>query len=201
MDERQLILRTRRGDKEAFNELVKAYQQRLYFAIFRLVRNTEEAKDLTQDAFVAAYQAIKGFRLRSSFYTWIYRVAINLCYHHLRSRQYRIKLKTKSLQEPIESEEGEFLKNFASSEPDPYQVLASKEKTELIQRGLATLKRKFYQAVILHDLEGLSYKDIAKIQRCSLGTVMSRLYRSRLQLAKYFKIMRIDVKTPLKNRE
>ena len=73
-NERQLILRLRAGDKEAFNELVKAYQNRIFFSALRLLRDSEDAKEVAQDTFVSAYQAIKGFRLRSSFYTWIYRI-------------------------------------------------------------------------------------------------------------------------------
>lgn len=187
MDERELILRTRRGDRTAFGELVKAYQQRIYFTIFRLIRNEEEAKDLTQEAFISAYQAIKGFRLQASFYSWLYRIALNLCYHRLRSAQFRASRKTESLDEPIQIEEGRIAKDIVSSGPDPYQVFASKEQRELVRQALVCLKRKFYQAVVLHDIEGLSYKEIAEIQHCSLGTVMSRLHRARLRLAENLK--------------
>jgi RNA polymerase sigma-70 factor (ECF subfamily) len=192
LNEKELILKIRAGDKQAFAELVKAYQSRIFFASLRLMRNAEDAKEITQDAFVCAYQAIKGFRLRSSFYTWIYRIALNLCYHRLRSAQYKIKLKTSTLDKPLETKEGELLKNFSSSTPSPYQNLITKEEIELIQRALVSLKRKFYQVVVLHDIEGLSYKEIARIQRCSLGTVMSRLSRARKQLAKILKLQFTD---------
>ena len=183
-----MILRVRGGDRQAFDELVNKYQNRIFVTVYRLLRNYEEAAEVAQDTFVAAYQAIKGFRLRSSFYTWLYRIAINLCYHRLRSSQYKINLKTESLEEPKETEEGQVFKEVASSQTtSAYQNLVAREQTELIYQALASLKRKFYQVIILHDLEGLLYKEIAKIQHCSLGTVMSRLHRGRLQLAKILK--------------
>ena len=193
MDEREIILKVRAGDKEAFGELVKSYQNRIFAAIYRLLRNYEEAAEVAQDTFVAAYQAIKGFRLRCSFYTWLYRIAINLCYHRLRSREYKIKLKTESLEEPIETEEGKLFKEAVSSQPNPSQELIIKEQEELLHQALATLKPKFFQVVILHDLEGLSYKEIAQILNCSLGTVMSRLHRARFQLAKKLKKLGINL--------
>lgn len=183
MDERQLILRARAGDKEAFGELVKLHQNRVYFLMLRLLKNSDDAKELAQEAFIAAYQAIRGFRLRSSFYTWIYRIALNLCYRRLRSAQYRVKLKTYSLDEPIEGKEGVFFKDIGSSLPSPSEELAIKEKAGIVQSALVSLKPVFYQAVVLRDLEGLSYNEIARIQHCSLGTVMSRLSRGRIQLA------------------
>jgi len=176
VDDKELILKVRAGQREAFNELVSRYQKRIFQVVYRLLRNYEDAEEISQDVFVLAYQAIKGFRLRSSFYTWIYRIAINLCYHRLRSRQHKVKLKTTSLQRPIETKK-----------PNPYQALASKEQLETIYRAMASLKRKFYQVLVLHDLESLSYKEISQIQNCSLGTVMSRLHRARLQLAKKIK--------------
>lgn len=184
MDERELILKTRAGNREAFGELVKTYQQKIFFTTYRLLRNEEDAQDLTQEAFISAYQAIKGFRLRSGFYTWLYRIAINLCYHRLRSGQYKIKLKTKSLDELVD---------LVSSEPAPDAVAVSEERKEIVRRALVSLKRKFYQAVVLYDLEGLSYKEIARIQHCSLGTVMSRLHRGRLQLAKQLRNLGINL--------
>ena len=191
-DERQLILRVRGGDKEAFNELVKAYQHRIFFSALRLLRDSEDAKEIAQDTFVAAFKAIKGFRLRSSFYTWIYRIALNLCYHRLRSAKYRNKFKTLSLDAPVQTEEGSLAKDFSSSQPNPRQTLLAKENIEIIHKALVCLKPVFYQAVVLHDIEGLSYEIIAQIQHCSLGTVMSRLSRGRLKLAKRLKISGIN---------
>jgi RNA polymerase sigma-70 factor (ECF subfamily) len=189
VDEKELILKVRAGDREAFGDLVKKYQKRIFATVYRLLRNYEDAAEITQDAFVCAYQAIKGFRLRSSFYTWLYRIAINLCYHRLRSKQYRIKLKTESLEELVETENGQVFKEVAISESDsPSQALITKEQIELIYQAIGSLKRKFYQALVLHDLEGLSYKEISQIQNCPIGTVMSRLHRARIQLAKNLRL-------------
>lgn len=187
MDERELILRARVGDRESFNELVKAHQKRIFFVAYRLLRNSEDAAELTQEAFISAYQAIKGFRLRASFYTWIYRIATNLAYHKLKSADYRNKLKTKSLEDPVNVEDTRTLSETIASTANPCQELLAKEQREIIYQGLASLKRKFYQAVVLRDLEGISYKEIAQIQNCSLGTVMSRLSRGRKQLAEKLK--------------
>jgi len=175
-DEKDLILKVRSGDRSAYEQLVQAHQGRIFSAAYRLLRNYEDAAELTQDAFIAAYQAIKGFRLQSSFYTWIYRIVLNLCYHKLRSAKYRAGLKTQSLDEP-----------FASSSPSAPDILISREREEALRRSLASLKEPFYQVIVLHDLEGLSYKEIAAIANCSIGTVMSRLHRARLQLSEKVK--------------
>jgi len=194
VNEQELILRARRGNRQAFAELVKAYQQRIFLTVLRLIGNEEEAKELTQDAFISAYQAIKGFRLHSGFYTWLYRIALNLSYHRLRSSQFKLIRKTKSLEEPISPEEGKLIKDFTPSQtPDAYQTLVSEEERQLIRKALASLKKKFYSVIVLHDLEGLSYKEIAQIQHCSLGTVMSRLHRGRLQLAEKLKKLGINL--------
>lgn len=193
MDDKELIRKIRRGEKQAFNELVNRYQKRIFRTVYKLLRNYEDASELTQDAFVLAYQAIKGFRLRSSFYTWLYRIAINLCYHRLRSSEYRIRLKTKSLQEPIETENGQIFKALVAPQADPYKNLLIREQIELIYQGIASLKRGFYEILVLHDLEGLSYKEISQIQNCPIGTVMSRLHRARLQLAEKLKNLGISL--------
>lgn len=187
MDEKELIIKTRKGDKEAFGELVRIYQKKVFFIVYRLIGNHEDALELTQDVFLAAFRAIKGFRLKSSFYTWIYRIAVNLAYRKLRSTTYKTALKTKSIEDSGADEDGCAFQIPAAGQSDPSQELLAKEEKEIIHRGLASLKRKFYQAVVLYDLEKLSYKEIAGIQRCSLGTVMSRLFRGRLQLAEILK--------------
>lgn len=192
MDEKEIIIKVREGDKQAFNELVAGHQRRIFQSVYRFLRDYEDAREVTQDAFIRAYQAIKGFRLRCSFYTWVYRIAINLCYRRLRSKQHKIRLKTKPLEEPLISQEGNsFYSEVVSSQPDSCQILISKEQQELIKQALGKLKYKFYQVVVLHDIDNLSYKEIAQIQRCSLGTVMSRLYRARLKLAQYLRKMGI----------
>ncbi len=187
LDDRELIRKVRAGQREAFNELVSRYQKRIFQAVYRLLRDYEDASELTQDAFILAYQAIKGFRLRSSFYTWLYRIALNLCYHRLRSSEYRIRSKNISLQEPVETENGQVFKAVVTSQSSPYQDLLTKEQAELIYQGIASLKRRFYEVLVLHDLEGLSYKELSQIQNCPIGTVMSRLHRARLQLAEKLK--------------
>ncbi|PIQ88795.1 MAG: RNA polymerase subunit sigma-24 [Candidatus Omnitrophica bacterium CG11_big_fil_rev_8_21_14_0_20_42_13] len=182
--ERELILKARAGDKDAFSELVKTYQERIFFTALRLMRNTEDAKEVTQDAFICAYRAIKGFRLRATFYTWIWRIALNLCYRRLKSATYRNRFRTFSMDAPIQTEGGNYLKDFASQSPGPYQEVLSRENVALIQKALVSLKPKFYQALVLFVLEGFSYQEIARIQHCSIGTVMSRLSRGRAQLEK-----------------
>ena len=175
-EERDLIFKARSGDRSAYEQLVNEHQGRVFAAAYRLLRNYEDAAELAQDAFIAAYQAIKGFRLQSSFYTWIYRIVLNLCYHKLRSAKYKAGLKTRALEE-----------SFASKSPSASDVLISKEREESLRRALASLKEPFYQVIVLHDLEGLSYKEIAAIVNCSIGTVMSRLHRARLQLSEKLK--------------
>jgi len=188
--ERELIQRCKSGDRKAFGELVIKYQERIFATTYRLLGNYEEARDITQDAFINAYQSLKKFKEESSFYTWLYRIAINLCYHKFRSREYQKTSQTQSLNELEEPEEGQALRAVAITKETPRQILIQKETMDTIRKAIATLKKRYYQVVVLRDIEGLSYEEISHLLNCPVGTVMSRLHRARLLLKKKLKGIR-----------
>lgn len=180
--ERKLIQRCQKGDRKAFEELVIKYQKRALNLAYRLLENYEDAQDVTQNAFVKAFRSIKKFKGESSFYTWLYRIIIDFCYRKFRSKAYRKRRKTVSLDRPIPTEEGEIFLSVAAKEKTPREILIDKERKETIHKAINSLKEKYRLPTILHDMEGLSYEELSVVLNCSLGTVRSRLHRARLIL-------------------
>lgn len=171
--------RCREGDREAFDQLVRQSQARIFNTAYRLLGNYEDARDATQDAFIRAYRAIKKFKGDASFYTWLYRIAINLCYKRLKSKHYRQRQWTVSLDEPILTKKGEVLRSIASHAISPREALERKETQQEIQSVINSLAKRYRTVIVLRDIEDLSYREIAQILRCSVGTVKSRLHRAR----------------------
>src|SRR6266516_653588 len=186
-DKKQLIARSQRGDVNAFNELILHYQQTTYGVVYRMIGNAEIAADVTQDAFIAAFRAIQSFHAGSSFRAWLLRIASNLACDHWRRTQ----------RHPLESLEtltGEDEPHAASDlsalvetgqEANQEEYLLSQELQELIQRGLQALPLDQRVAVVLCDIEGLSYEEISISTQSNLGTVRSRIARGRARLRLY----------------
>ena len=179
VQERKLIQRCRRGDRKAFEELVIKYQKRALNLAYRFLGNYEDAQDVTQDAFVKAFRSIKKFKEKSSFYTWLYRIVVDFCYRKFRSRAYRERRRTMSLEKPILTEEGEISRTIPSKEETPREILIRKEIQQAIQGAIDSLGDKPRSVIILHDVEGFSYEEMAEILNCSIGTIRSRLHRAR----------------------
>lgn len=182
MLEGDLVRRARKGDLEAYDELVKRYQQRIYATIYHMTSNHEDANDLAQDAFVKAYQALKSFKGGSSFYTWIYRIAVNKTINFLKQRRNKSHFSLNDL-------------DF-NAENDPDLVALVSDKTPAREAGLTELQKKLNESlhklsephrmvVVLHDVQGLSHEEIADIMDCNIGTVRSRLFYARQQLQGY----------------
>lgn len=169
----ELLARSQRGEIEAFATLVQRYQGRAYRLAYQLVMNHEDALDIAQEAFARAYNGLPGFKGKSSFYTWLYRIVINLALDLLRERGPQGEM-------PVEGQESIF--QTVSPVPDPGQIMEARELSSQIQKALAELPLPQRTVVILKDLEGLSYQDIARSVGCSLGTVMSRLHYGRKRL-------------------
>jgi RNA polymerase sigma-70 factor (ECF subfamily) len=181
-DEEALVRRVRRGDLEAYDELVRRYQERIYATIYHMTSNHEDANDLAQESFIKAFQALKTFKGGSSFYTWLYRIAVNKTINFLKQRKNRIHMSLNDL-------------DF-NAEHDPDLVAFVSDKTPRREAGLAELQEKLNAAmlklsephrlvVVLHDVQGLSHDEIAKIMDCNIGTVRSRLFYARQQLQGY----------------
>lgn len=170
--DQQLVLRVQKGDKTAFDLLVRKYQHRIAKLVSRYVRDRSEIEDITQEAFIKAYRAIRGFRGESAFYTWLYRIAINTAKNYLVANGRRLPSS-----EPDEDEnEGSLL---AADTATPERQLLAVEIGQTIERALAALPEDLRTALTLREIDGLSYEEIAEIMDCPIGTVRSRIFRAR----------------------
>ncbi|MGC8467333.1 MAG: RNA polymerase sigma factor RpoE [Acidithiobacillus sp.] len=175
-----LVRRVQKGEKAAFDLLVRKYQHRVLALVGRFVRNPEEAEDVAQEAFVKAYRALKNFRGDSAFYTWLYRIAVNTAKNHLVAQGRQVAIAD------VETEDAE---QFASAdglrEYDTLEgLLLSKEIAQHIDAALTALPEDLRIAVTLREFEGLSYDEIAQVMECPVGTVRSRIFRAREAIAK-----------------
>ncbi len=172
----RLIARAQRGDLEAFDELVGRHQSKVYTVAFRLLNEVEAAQDCAQDAFIRAYHSLGNFRGDSLFSTWLYRIVTNLCLDELRRRK-----PTESLSQ-ADDDEVDPLERLADTRPNPEQSLLRKERQRAVQRAIRSLDDHHRTVIVLYDLQGQSYEDIAATLGLTLGTVKSRLNRARLAL-------------------
>lgn len=172
-----LIVLFQNGDRQAFRELVERYQERVRNLIYSIFHEQEVIDDLAQEVFMKVYEALPNFRFESSFYTWVYRIAVNKSRDELRKRKTR---RFFSLQSMIDSSDP-VLKSRTIEHPK------DEESKELVRKGLTMLPDKFREAIVLKDIEGFSYEEIAEIMQCEVGTVKSRLSRGRTMLRKVLK--------------
>lgn len=176
-DDQELVGRCQKGDISAFEALVHKYKQKAYSIAYRFTRNEEDALDLSQEAFVKAYQSIGSFKKTATFYTWLYRIVVNICIDFQR----KIK-KEDSLRKNITDwqEEIEMVDDNPSLLPDT--ALINMELKENIEKAIALLSPQHREILILRDFEDMSYKEITAILKISEGTVMSRLFHARRNL-------------------
>lgn len=182
-DEGKLVQEAIGGDKNAFEGLVDLYQDRVYNLSFRLTGRQDLAWDLSQEAFMKAFAAISGFKGEAGFYTWIYRIVLNLHINKEKSLAGRLDKKSYSMDNPGDEDRGA-LKDRLSSEanPDPSDEPMRREREAAVQAAIAALPPDYRQAVLLRDMEGLSYDEIAQMLSIPVGTVRSRLHRAREEL-------------------
>ena len=185
--EEQLIARSQRGEVNAFNQLVLRYQQTVYGVVFRMLGNADVAADVTQDTFIAAFRAIATYRGGSSFRAWLLRIASNMACDHWRRIQRHPAESLESLTEEEEPHASDLLSALAAPGPEgnPEERLLTQELQELIQKGLQQLPLDQRVAVVLCDVQGLSYEEIAETTQTTLGTVRSRIARGRARLRQY----------------
>ncbi len=172
----ELVDKSQAGDLQAFEELVCRYERKIYTLAYRMTGNYHDANDLAQEAFLRAFQAIKGFRGDSSFSTWLCRIAANVCRDELKKR-YRTPVDY--LDEEISFGEQEVKKQVPVDEPGPAELYEKHELQRELQALIDTLTPEYRVAIILRDIQGLSYEEIAEQLECSLGTVKSRISRAR----------------------
>lgn len=175
-DDHALVQRSRAGDREAFGQLVVRYEQRLFATLVRLTGSNDSAQDVLQDAFVQAYVKLDGFQGQSSFYTWIYRIAVNRALSDRRKRREVV---------PLDASDGSTTRLEPAEDPeraDPMRPLVASERNQMIQAALDRLSPEHRAVVVLKDLDGKSYDEIAAILDINIGTVRSRLHRARSEL-------------------
>jgi RNA polymerase sigma-70 factor (ECF subfamily) len=182
-EDADLVRRTRHGDMTAYDELVRRYQERLYATIYHMTSNHEDANDLAQETFIKAFQALHSFKGDSSFYTWIYRIAINKTINFLKQRRNRFS--HLSLNDLDFNAENDPDLVALISEKNPRRDINLAELQEKLNVALMKLSAVHRLVVTLHDVQGLSHEEIGKIMDCNVGTVRSRLFYARQQLQAY----------------
>ena len=184
MDERdadwQLVQRVQRGDKRAFGVLVEKYQRRISRLLSRMVRDPADIEDIAQEAFVKAYRALPNFRGESAFYTWLYRIAINTAKNHFAAQGRRApSAGGVNVDDPEGEEEMAHLADTAT----PDSLYQSKQIGLAVNRAIEQLAPDLRTAIVLREIEGLSYDEIAESMGCPVGTVRSRIFRAREAIA------------------
>jgi len=173
-----LVRRAQANDRAAFNEIVLRYKSKVYNFIARMVPSAQDAEDLTQETFVRAYLSIRSFQSRASLNTWLFRIATNLCIDYSRKNKKTAGLTTSLSADSDEDDERE----IPDAVYDPQRILLNKELGAQLEQALLELPEKLRTVVLLYDIEGLPYDEIASIVGVPLGTVKSRLFNARTAL-------------------
>jgi RNA polymerase sigma-70 factor (ECF subfamily) len=181
--DQQLVQRVQAGDKAAFDLLVRKYQHRVLKLVSRFVSDAAEAEDVAQEAFIKAYRALASFRGDSAFYTWLYRIAINTAKNALVSNRRRPVDFDLDLQDPEQYDRHARLKEGDT----PEGVLLTEEIRSVVEKAMEQLPEDLRTAIVLRELEGLSYEEIAEAMDCPVGTVRSRIFRAREAIDKKLK--------------
>jgi RNA polymerase sigma-70 factor (ECF subfamily) len=182
-NDQQLVQRVQKGDRSAFDLLVLKYQHRVLKLVSRFVNNTAEAEDVAQDAFLKAYRALPSFRGESAFYTWLYRIAINTAKNSLVANRRRPVDFDLDLQDPDQFDRHARLKEVDT----PERVLLTEEIRQVVEGAMEQLPEDLRTAIVLRELDGLSYEEIAEAMDCPVGTVRSRIFRAREAIDKRLK--------------
>lgn len=175
MNEEEIIRKAQNGDINSFEILVENYKSNIYKTAFSMVQNHHDATDIAQIALIKAYQNLSKFSFKSSFSTWLYRITVNSCLDEIRKRK-----RTGDLTVTINDEENPI--EIESDTLSPEESYEKKELKKLVWKNIQKLSDKYKRVIILRDINGLSYTEIAKIERCSEGTVKSRINRARISL-------------------
>ena len=178
-----LVDRVKRGDMHAFEMLVVKYQRRIQRLVARMVRDPEQVEDIAQETFIRAYRALPQFRGESAFYTWLYQIAVNTAKKTLMDMKRDPVVTESALASRGESNETSSLENELSSAETPEAVLASREIAQTVNAAIDALPEDLRQAIVLREIEGLAYEEIASVMNCPIGTVRSRIFRAREAIA------------------
>jgi RNA polymerase sigma-70 factor (ECF subfamily) len=182
IDDLTLVQRARGEDLDAYDQLIRRYQERVYATVYHMTSNHEDAHDLVQETFIKAFRALKSFKGDSSFYTWVYRIAVNKTINFLKQRKNRIHV---SLNDVDFNAENDPDLVALVSEKTPRRDLNLLELQEKLNGAMQKLSEHHRMVVTLHDIQGLSHEEIGKIMDCNVGTVRSRLFYARQQMQAY----------------
>ena len=178
--DKELVKRVQKGDKGAFDLLVLKYEHKIVNLVMRYVRDPETALDISQEAFIKAYRALPRFRGDSAFYTWLYRIAVNTAKNHLAALRRRPSDIELDLQDPDQYGLHAKLKETDT----PEAVTLSQELQETLEKAIQSLPDDLRTAIVLRELDGMSYEEIAQTMDCPVGTVRSRIFRARDAIGK-----------------
>ena len=176
----RLVTRAIDGDFDAFDQIMLLYRERLYGVIYNMTFNHEDAADLTQESFVKAFRSLSKFKRKSSFFTWLYRIGVNLTLTHLKRKKARKFFSFDQLIDQNKSKNQSV--EFSSSETSSVKTTLLNELHEKLNEALSKLSDKHRTIVVLFEIDGLSHKEIASIMKCTEGTVRSRLHYAKVQL-------------------
>jgi RNA polymerase sigma-70 factor (ECF subfamily) len=177
--ESELVRRARKGDLQAYDDLVKRYQERIYATIYHMTSNHEDANDLAQESFIKAFQALKSFKGGSTFYTWIYRIAVNKTINFLKQRKNRTHMSLNDIDFNAEHDTDLIA---LISDNTPRRAAGLTELQKKLNEALLKLSEPHRLVVVLHDVQGQSHEEIAEVMNCNIGTVRSRLFYARQQM-------------------
>ncbi len=176
----ELVARVQKGDKRAFDLLVIKYQRKIMRLLSRMIRDPAEVEDVAQEAFIKAYRALPQFRGDSAFYTWLYRIAVNTARNWQAAQARR-----PTSPDTVQTEDGETFSQIdnLSDISTPESQLASRQIVETVNAAMQALPEELRTAIVLREIEGMSYEDIAQTMDCPIGTVRSRIFRAREAIA------------------
>ncbi len=175
----ELVLKAQQGDVHAFDQLVERYHGKIYGLTYNMTSNREDAEDLTQEIFVKAFQALPRFKGKSSFYTWLYRIAVNKTINYRKKRNRKRAMSLDQFDQEIKTDE---VYHDLTSKGSPLRNLSLTELQKKLNEALESLSEKHRTVVVLHDMQGIPHEEISKIVGASVGTIRSRLFYARRQL-------------------
>ena len=178
----EIVMRCQVGDKDAFQELVKRFQKNVFALLYQLAPEWRDLNDLSQEVFIRVYRGIHNLRNPKIFRSWLNQIVLNLFYDELRKRPRRVK--TVSIDQSYEDDSGEseFYKEIKDSKLKPDEIISNLETRDAIKAAMTQLPEQFRTAIVLRELQGLQYEEIAELLGCALGTVKSRIWRARERL-------------------
>jgi len=175
----ELIMRSQRGEVDSFGSLVNIYQSKVLGLCLKLTGNRSDAEDLAQEVFLKSFRSLKGFRLEADFGTWLHRITVNM---YLNYKKKNSKVTIFYIDDPVKTDTGEINREILDESADPSQEIEEKEDRNVIKQALDSLSPEHKAVLVLREIEGYSYEEIAQITQSSLGTVKSRMNRARQAL-------------------